>query len=193
MENRKLPKLDLNVTNKCNFRCTHCAFDSGIAQMPELSSSELETILIETKELGGKRFDITGGEPLIRNDIDELISVGKKLGYKIELVTNGSLLTEEKLTRFRQLGLDGIAISLDGSTPEVYNNIRKNDEKTFYRVIENIRKAREVGFYTKINTTVFGCNREDLPNITELASSLGVDEQGILLQLGEAIRAKNQQ
>lgn len=179
MENRKLPKLDLNITNRCNFRCTHCAFDSGTIEMPELTLSELEKILRETKEIGGRRFDITGGEPLLREDVEEIISIGKALDYKIELITNGSLLTEEKLRKFKQLGLDGIAISLDGSTPEIYNRIRRQDEKIFYKAVENIRASKKHGFYTKINTTVFSCNLEDIPNIAELALSLGVNELGL--------------
>jgi len=179
MENKTLPKLDLNITNRCNLRCAHCAFDSGLVKMPELTLSELEKILRETKELGGRRFDITGGEPLVRNDVDKIIEIGKKLGYKIELVTNGCLLTKEKLRRFKEIGLDGIAISLDGSNSEVYNRIRRRDKETFEKVLENIMEAKRTGFYTKINTTVFNCNLEDITNITELALSLGIDEQGI--------------
>lgn len=175
----RLPKLDLNVTNRCNFRCAHCAFDSGIAKMPELSLEEIATILKDTKELGGERFDITGGEPLLREDIEKIISIGKSLGYKIELVTNGYLLSEEKLKRFKMLGLDGIAISLDGSNARVYNRIRRKDKATFEIVIKNIRAAKEARFYTKVNTTVFECNIDDIPNITRLALRLGADKQGI--------------
>src|SRR3989344_2185253 len=192
MENKKLPKLDLNITNRCNFRCTHCAFDSGILDLPELTLSELERILRETKDIGGQKFDITGGEPLVREDVEEIITMGKSLGYKTELVTNGSLLTEQKLRKFKQLGLDGIAISLDGSTPEIYNRIRRKDEKTFYKVVENIRASKKIGFYTKINTTVFACNLEDIPNITELALSLGADELGLyyFTPIGRGNRSK---
>lgn len=192
MENRTLPKLDLNITNRCNFRCTHCAFDSGVINLPELTLSELKKILRETKEIGGKRFDITGGEPLVRKDVEKIIQIGKKLGYKIELVTNGSLLTGKKLRRFKQLDLDGIAISLDGSTPEVYNQIRRRNEKTFYKVIENIRKAKRIGFYTKINTTIFSCNLKDIPNIIKLAINLGADEIGLyyFTPIGRGNRSK---
>jgi MoaA/NifB/PqqE/SkfB family radical SAM enzyme len=179
MKDRKLPKLDLNITNKCNFRCTHCAFDSGVKQMPELSLGELEKILRDTKEIGGERFDITGGEPLVRDDVEDIIRIGKGLGYKIELVTNGSLLTREKLRRFKELGLDGVAISLDGSNAEVYNRIRRRDGRTFDRVVKNIKETKRAGFYTKINTTVFSCNLDDIPKITELALKLGADEQGL--------------
>jgi len=192
MKNRKLPKLDLNITNRCNFGCTHCAFDSGVIKMPELTLRELEKILKETREFGGERFDITGGEPLVRNDVEYIIRTGKELGYKIELVTNGSLLTKEKLRKFKQRGLDGIAISLDGSTPKVYNRIRSTDKKTFYKVLENISASKKTGFYTKINTTVFSCNLEDIPNIAELVSSLGADELGLyyFTPIGRGNRSK---
>jgi radical SAM protein with 4Fe4S-binding SPASM domain len=178
MENR-LPKLDLNITNRCNLRCAHCAFDSGMIEMSELTLGELEKLLRETKELGGKRFDITGGEPLVRKDVEEIISLGKSLGYKIELVTNGTLLTRAKLQKFKELGLDSVAISLDGSTSEVYNRIRRKDEETFRRVVENIEETKRNGLYTKINTTVFASNLDDILNVTELALKIGVDEHGL--------------
>jgi MoaA/NifB/PqqE/SkfB family radical SAM enzyme len=174
-----VPKLDLNITNRCNFRCKHCAFDSGIVEMNELSLSELEKILRDTKECGGKRIDITGGEPLVRDDVDEIIALGKRLEYKIELVTNGLLLTEQRLDKFKAIGLDGIAISLDGSTPEIYNLLRNRNMSDFYKVLENIKLSKKKGFYTKINTVVFSENINDITNITNLAIKLNVDEHGI--------------
>ncbi|MCK5025696.1 MAG: radical SAM protein, partial [Nanoarchaeota archaeon] len=69
---RKLPKLDLNITNRCNFRCVHCAFDSGIEHMSELSVKEIKKILTDTKELGGERIDLTGGEPTVREDLADI-------------------------------------------------------------------------------------------------------------------------
>jgi len=179
MRRERLPKLDLNITNGCNFRCVHCAFDSGVIDMSELSLDELEKILTDTKKLGGKRFDITGGEPLVREDVEEIIKLGKRLNYKIELVTNASLLTLNKLKRFRKLGLDQIAISLDGPNSKIYNKIRRKDKETFDKVIENIRFSKKLGFYTKINTTVFNCNLDDIPNIINLAIKLDVDELGL--------------
>jgi len=160
--------------------------------MNELSLEEIEKILIETKELGGRKIDITGGEPLIREDVEEIMKLGKKLGYKIELVTNSALLTKEKLLKFKEIGLDGVAISLDGSTPEKYNQIRRQCEKIFYRVIENIKLVKQFGFYTKVNTTVFECNLEDIENIILLAEELGADEIGLyyFTPIGRGNRSK---
>lgn len=175
----RLPKLDLNVTNRCNFHCVHCAFDSGVIKMSEPSLLKLSKILRETKELGGRRIDITGGEPTLRKDLTEIISIGKKLGYKIELVTNASLLDKEKLQKFKTLGLDGIAISLDGSNSKVYNKIRGRDKETFDKIIENIKISCKFGFYTKVNVVVFQSNLENIPKIIELCIKIGVNEFGI--------------
>ncbi|MFH1590154.1 MAG: radical SAM protein [archaeon] len=176
---RKLPKLDLNITNRCNFRCVHCAFDSGIEKMDELSLDELETILRETKELGGEKIDITGGEPTVRKDLAEIIKLGKKYDFKIELVTNGSLITKNELLEYKNLGLDSTAISLDGSNYKVYNKIRKVSEESFNKTLQTIEDSVNIGLPTKINTVVFSSNLEDIPNITELAIKKGAQEHGL--------------
>jgi len=176
---KKLPKLDLNVTNRCNFRCVHCAFDSGITKMSELTAKELEKILADTKELGGERIDITGGEPTLRKDLNEIIKLGKCLDYKIELVTNGSLITKKRLHIMKKLGLDSIAVSLDGSNYENYSKIRKVDEKTYRRVLQTIYDSVDLGFYTKVNTVVFNSNMKDIPKITEWCIEKKINEHGI--------------
>ncbi|MBI5871581.1 radical SAM protein, partial [archaeon] len=122
---KTIPKLDLNITNRCNFRCVHCAFDSGMRTMNEFSLNKIRQILIDTKKLGGERIDITGGEPTIRKNIFEIIKIAKSLGYKVELVTNGSLLNKKGLLRLKTIGLDSIAVSLDGSDYGKYSRIRK--------------------------------------------------------------------
>jgi len=147
--------------------------------MDEMTVQELKKILEDTKELGGKKIDITGGEPTMREDLDEIIKIGKKLGYKIELVTNGSLLNKKRLRKFKEYGLDGIAISLDGSTHEVYSRIRKVSKETYEKVLQTIEDAISLGIYTKVNTVVFKSNLEDLPNITKLCIEKGVNENGI--------------
>jgi len=179
MMHKSLPKLDLNVTNRCNFRCVHCAFDSGIEQMSELSLDELRDLLDETKELGGERIDVTGGEATVREDVDKIIRTGKYLGYRIELVTNGSLLTRNRLMRYRDMGLDSIAVSVDGSDYDRYRMIRGVDEETYRRVIQTIEDAVDLGINTKVNTAVFESNMEDLPAIAEQCVEMGVSENGI--------------
>lgn len=179
MKSEILPKLDLNVTNRCNFRCVHCAFNSGLCKMPEMKIENLERILLETKKIGGQRFDITGGEATLREDLNEIIRIGKSIGYKIELVTNGSLLTKEKLTELKKVGLDAIAISLDGSNYKNYSRIRKVGIETYNKVLNNIRDSVKLGISTKINTVVFDFNLEDITNITDWCIDHGISEHGL--------------
>ena len=174
-----IKKLDLNITNRCNYRCVHCCFDSGIKNMEELSYDEIERVLTDARELGVKRIDVTGGETLVRKDLEQILKKGKELGFRIELLTNGSLLTKEKLLRFKEIGLDALGISLDGSIHEIYKNIRGQTPKTFKRVVENIKLCKDLGFYTKVNTVVFESNINDIPSITQLCIDLEIDEHGI--------------
>jgi MoaA/NifB/PqqE/SkfB family radical SAM enzyme len=176
---RRLPKLDLNVTNRCNFRCVHCAFNSGVERMGELSLQEIGSLLHDVRGLGGERIDITGGEATMREDVDEIIRTGKDLGYKIELVTNGSLLTRDKLSEYRDIGLDSLAISLDGSDYMMYSRVRNVDRETYRRVLRSIGDSVDLGFFTKVNTVVFDSNLDDLPAITERCIDMGAGENGI--------------
>ena len=173
-----LPKLDFNITNRCNFRCRHCCFKSGEVNLEEFSYKKIVCILKEFKSLGGRRFDITGGEALVRTDVGKIIKAGKDLDLKIELVTNGSLLTDEKLQRFKKIGLDAVAISLDGSTYGVYRRIRPVTGEIYDTVVANIQKCVQHGFSTKVNVVVFKSNFEDLINIVKKCIAWGVRECG---------------
>jgi MoaA/NifB/PqqE/SkfB family radical SAM enzyme len=177
-QKRALPKLDFNVTNGCNYRCFHCCFKSGREKMGKFSCAKIKKVLTLFTELGGWRIDITGGEPETRPDLPKILRIAKELKLKTELVTNGSLLTREKLRHYKDLGLDGIAISLDGPTHKLYEKIRRQKETTFRKVLENIAASAESGFYTKVNTVVFNCNLASLKNIGKLAIALGANEHG---------------
>lgn len=174
-----LPKLDLNITNRCNFRCAHCAFDSGCAVMPELTRGKIRQILEDTKILGGRKVDITGGEPTIRSDYIQVIESAKSLGYSVELVTNSSLLTGTDLRTLKESGLDSIAVSLDGSTYAKYSQVRKVSRGVYEKVVNTINDSVSIGLATKINTIVHAGNIDDIANITQQAIDFGAVEHGI--------------
>ena len=179
MNNRPLPKLDFNVTNRCNFHCRHCCFNSGERVMAEFSLEKTKSVLEEFVALGGKRIDVTGGEPTLRRDYLEIVFYAKKLGLKVELVTNGSLLDLKQLKYLRAIGLDAIAISLDGSDYETYNQTRPVSKETYEQVIKNIKLVAGYGIYLKINTVVRNSNLDDIAKITKQAIHLGANEHGL--------------
>ncbi|MDP2750024.1 MAG: radical SAM protein [Nanoarchaeota archaeon] len=176
---RKLPKLDLNVTNRCNYRCNHCAFDSGEKKLDEMSLEKIVQILKETKELGGEKFDITGGEAIIRRDVPDIIAAGKDLGYKIELISNGSLMTPEKIKLFKNLGLDSIAISLDGSDYEIHTITRTVSYEQYAKTLLAIENILANGIKLKINTAVSEANYRNVPQLTEWCAENDVFEHGL--------------
>ena len=147
--------------------------------MPEFSLTKIKKTLEEFKKLGGERIDITGGEPMVRQDINQIIKVSKDLDLKTELVTNATLLNDKNFKEFKRLGLDQIAISLDGSIYPVHQKIRGISKKEYEKVLNNIQKSKQYGFKTKVNTVVFQSNFHDLINITKLCLKLEACEHGL--------------
>jgi len=146
--------------------------------MKEFSFEKITSILEEFVSLGGKRIDITGGECLMRSDLNKIAAFAKQLGIKVEIVTNASLVTQEHLDFWKSIAIDSVAISLDGHTSEIYNHVRNQNEETFFKVLGIIKKSSEMGFYTKVNTVVFTRNLFAATKITKLAIDLGAHEHG---------------
>ena len=179
MTRNLLPKLDLNITNRCNYRCVHCAFNSGLRPYHELSALQYQDILSETRRLGGQRIDLTGGEPTLRSDLEQILSIAKKLDFNVELVSNGSLLNEEKIAILKKLGLDAIALSLDGATFESHAWIRRISRMQYAGLLRAIRCCSEAGLKTKVNTLVTAQNLDEIPRIAEIAIRSGAAELGL--------------
>lgn len=179
MTPKTLPKLDLNVTNLCNLRCVHCCFKSGDCNLGEMSIKQIEKLLADFVALGGTRIDVTGGEPMMRRDILEIVEMAiSQFKLRTELVTNSLLINEGVLRRLASLGLPEMAVSIDGSTAEKHSQIRGTKPDDFEKIKFHLRKAADLGIKTKVNTVVFATNLTDLPAITELAIELGAREHG---------------
>jgi MoaA/NifB/PqqE/SkfB family radical SAM enzyme len=180
MINDKLPKLDFNVINKCMLDCLHCCFKSGLLdRMGQLDLPKIEETLCLFKGLGGERIDLTGGEPLLRPDIEQIIFYAvQRLDLKTELVTNALLLDINKMKACQEAGIKQVAISLDGSKPKIHAQIRGTDSAQFRTVLTHIQNCAMSDLFVKLNTVVFKSNLDDLVNITKLAIELGVKEHG---------------
>lgn len=180
MEQRPLPKLDVNATNRCNLRCSHCCFDSGRTKLGEMMLVQIRRVLHEFKALGGQRIDVTGGEPLTRFDLRQILRMAlHDFALRTELVTNSLLATDEMLEEFSDLGLAEMAVSIDGSTPELHASIRHTTPEQFAHILARLETAAKLGIKTKVNTVVFATNLADLKNITALAISVGASEHGL--------------
>ena len=169
---RGMRDLRISVTDRCNFRCVYCMpkelFGSDHAFLPRkalLSFEEIVRVATAFAWHGVKKLRITGGEPLVRKEIEHLIgSLAGVNGIEdISLTTNGSLLTPAKATALKQAGLSRITISLDAINDFVFAKI--NDVKfPVSRVLEAVENAQTAGLNpVKVNMVVArGMNEEEI-------------------------------
>ncbi|MDR1018694.1 MAG: GTP 3',8-cyclase MoaA [Lachnospiraceae bacterium] len=152
---RNIDYMRISVTDRCNLRCKYCMpIGIKLTEMKNiLTFEEIIQIVKAAVNLGIKNFRITGGEPLVRNDIENLIKMIRDIsGVKsISMTTNGILL-KEKAIRLKEAGLNNINISLDTLNPNEFYNITGKDE--LYKVLEGIFQAKKSGLDVKINTVL---------------------------------------
>ena len=115
---------------------------------------------------------LTGGEPLLREDIFELAAYGHDLGHRMVMAVNGTLLTPEVATRLKDAGIQRLSISIDGATAASHDRLRAVDG-AYEGALGGIAACNEAGLPFQINTTVTRADRLELPAIHELAPKLG--------------------
>ena len=119
------------LTYRCPLQCPYCSNPLDFAQQgKELSTEQWIKVFREAREMGAAQLGFSGGEPLVRQDLAELIGEGRRLGYYTNLITSGIGLTEQKIADFKHAGLDHIQISFQASDEEV-NNLLAGSKKAF--------------------------------------------------------------
>lgn len=169
--------LRISVTDRCNFRCIYCAPEDYRFKFDKKKILTLEEIYQVAKifvESGIKKIRITGGEPLLRKDIEKLFFMLKELKplVKLCLTTNGYYINE-KLEAIAET-IDVINISLDTLQPEKYAKICRSNPESFHRVIDGILKVRE-RVKTKINMVVMrGINETEIYSMLDFSIKNGL-------------------
>ncbi len=182
---RQLEKIEIGITGACNMRCLHCsaAAYNCPQRRRDFSLREIEKIITEAKDLGAQEIDITGGEPTLRPDLCRIVSAADSAVLKVKLLSNGTLLDGEKLLKLKDVGLSGLAVSVDGSSNAIQSKIRATTDAEFQNTIATIGAATKLGIPAKINTVASAVNLADLHNISKLAAGLGCYEHRICLFL----------
>lgn len=168
-ENQSPHFIDWPITGKCNLSCRHCR------GMPkgELSTERAKTVIAEIAELRPGWVIIEGGEPLLRDDLFELLGLMQQRQLEVHLITNGMLLNPEILAHLKQLSVK-VMISIDGATPETFEAIRNG--ASFRRVVQSAQYCVKEGLLEAINFTIMKTNYTEIPGILELARSIGVSQ-----------------
>ncbi|MBO5245588.1 MAG: putative heme d1 biosynthesis radical SAM protein NirJ2 [Selenomonadales bacterium] len=161
-----------NTTNACNMYCDHCYRDAGFKAEEELNTAEAKTLLDQIAKAGFKIMIFSGGEPLMRPDIIELVEHAVSVGLRPVFGTNGTLITEEMAHKLKKAGAMGMGISLDSLDIEKHNKFRKFPN-AWEGAVQGMRNCRKAGLPFQIHTTVMDWNSHELEAITDFAVAEG--------------------
>jgi len=183
---RPIVSLRITLTNRCNVNCLYCHHDGMVKSKDEMTADELYTICKIAKKLGVKKIRLSGGEPLLKKDIVEIVQKIASLDFKdISMTTNG-ILMEKYAQDLKDAGLDRVNVSLDTLNRETFEFITKKDYLEDAK--KGILKAVEVGMYpVKINMVIMkDFNQNEIDDMFEFCK-----EHDIVLQLIELIESEN--
>ncbi len=175
---RVLRMLFWETTVRCNLACAHCRrLESNEADVADLCTAHGEILIGQLADLGRRQAQMpvlvfSGGEPLCRDDLFELIRTARAQGLMAALATNGTLIDHQKAQQIRDSGVARVSISLDGATADVHDRLRQIPG-AFEKALEGIRYLHEEGVPFQINATLTKQNAGQLEEVYELARSLG--------------------
>lgn len=162
-----------DVTYACNLKCKHCYSSAGSVLNDELTTDEAKTVIDKLDGLGVTAIAFSGGEPLLRKDIFELIEYASSRGIYTAMATNGTLISKDIARKLKDLGLGFVQISLDGRK-ETHDRFR-GVEGAFDRTIEGIKNCVDAGLFVNVAMTVTKLNLRDVPYVVNLCENLGVN------------------
>lgn len=163
------------VTYRCPLHCAFCynPTDYDKHTQNELSTEEWIKALREARKMGALQLGISGGEPLLRDDIEEIVVEANKLGYYSNLITSGVGLTEKRIAAFKEGGLDHIQLSMHDITEEINNFI--TNTRTFQLKQKVAAMIKDHGYPMVLNVVIHRYNIDHMQEILEMAEALGAD------------------
>jgi putative heme d1 biosynthesis radical SAM protein NirJ2 len=182
-----------NTTNKCNMTCKHCYRDAGNEFKDELNTEEAKKLIEEIAKAGFKIMIFSGGEPLMRPDIFELVEHAVKCKLRPVFGSNGTLITKEIAQKLKQAGTMGIGISLDSLDSKKHNDFR-GLERGWEETVRGMENCREAGLNFQVHTTVMDWNYKEILDITDFAVKIGAVAHHIffIVPTGRAVNIKDE-
>ena len=164
------------LTRACDLACVHCRAEAVATRHPlELTTAEGFRLLEQVRAFGRPLVVFTGGDPLKRPDVLDLIRHGSEIGLRMTMTPSGTpLMTPAAIDQLKRAGLVRLAVSLDGATAASHDAFR-GVSGSFAWSVDMLRYAREIGLSTQVNTTISRHNAEEFDTIGELMVDLGID------------------
>ncbi|MBA4416406.1 MAG: radical SAM/SPASM domain-containing protein [Syntrophus sp. (in: bacteria)] len=161
------------VTRNCNLNCIHCrASATRGPYTDELTFQECTRIIDEIKTFADPTIILTGGEPLMRDDIFDIITYGTEKGLRMVIAVNGTLLDTAKAQRLKEVGIKRVSMSLDGRNREAHDRFR-GVAGSFDAVMNGAKMLNDAGLPFQINTTITRLNGDDLDDIYRIVKAIG--------------------
>ena len=173
--------------------CEHCYREAGAKADEELSTAEGKRLLEQIARAGFKIMIFSGGEPLMREDIIELVKHAHTLGLRPVFGTNGTLISPEMALRLKEAGTMGVGISLDSMDAVKHDRLRKY-AGAWSEAVRGMQNCREAGLPFQIHTTAMEWNEEEIEAITDFAVEMGAVAHHIffLVPTGRAIEIEEE-
>lgn len=167
----------LKVFYGCNLKCEMCNHWRGTRE-PPVPAERFREVLYELAELGTKKLHISGGEPMLRPQVPEMVEQASTLGIKVTMTTNGTLIDKAKAKQLVEGGLRGVNISIDSPIRKMHEKIRgvEGSFKATTKAVQLFRRYKHKGKLTiRINTVVSRTNYQTLETLPDVAHELGAD------------------
>ena len=166
--------VNAEITYKCPLHCVFCYNPTDYTQYgPELSTEDWLRVFRQARELGSVQLGISGGEPLMRDDVEIMVAEAGKLGYYVNLITSGIGLTEKRIAAFREGGLGQIQLSFQDSTREMNDFL--SSTKTFELKSKVAKLIKQYEYPMVLNIVLHRMNIDHIGQILEMAEAMGAD------------------
>ena len=162
------------LTYRCPLQCPYCSNPVEMAKYKnELSTDDWIRVMQQGRKMGATQLGFSGGEPLVRRDLEDLITEARRLGYYTNLITSGVGMDESRILAFKEAGLDHIQISFQASNEELNNYIGKS--KSFQHKYEMARLVKKYEYPMVLNIVLHRKNIEQIRDILDMTVDLGAD------------------
>ena len=172
----ELSLLAINLTRRCNLECAHCYLDAGILHRgdnDELTTDEVRALLDDVAAMGhGTMIVLTGGEPLMRRDLETIVRHGVSAGLPMVIGSNAMMLSERRVQSLGEAGVLGFGISLDSLDPARHDGFRGRPG-AWSRTLSGIEQCRRHGLEFQLHFSLTDDNASELPSMIEFARSCG--------------------
>jgi len=162
------------LTYACPLQCPYCANPIDYAKyQSELDTEDWKRVLSQARLMGAVQLGFSGGEPLTRKDLPELVKYARDLGYYSNLITSGYGLTEEKIVQLKEAGLDHIQVSIQASTQELNDHLAGTESFKHKKEVAHLVKKHS--YPMVLCVVIHRENIHQMPQILEMAEELGAD------------------